>query len=322
MLLTGVLKEANAQVDPHFSQYYANPLWLNPALTGAFDGQTRITANFKNQWAGIANGYTTGGLSMDFHPTDKVGIGLNILDQAAGSAGYNYFTGSLSFGYKISVSDDGYKRLHFGLQAGFINRSFSPSKLQLDDQYNPEVGFDPTLPGFENFSATNTFVFDSSVGVFYYDANPDNKVKPFGGVSVAHLTDEKDPFSVDGLKSTLPMRFTVHGGVKINASDFFDITPHLIYIRQQENQIKGLGAYSEFKLQDDNGLILGGMYEINEAAIADVGYHLKNMVIGISYDFNTSALNTATSGQGGFELSLNYIFGKKSNSTADVIPMF
>ncbi|WP_259068417.1 PorP/SprF family type IX secretion system membrane protein [Mucilaginibacter sp. X4EP1] len=322
LLTTVVLKKADAQVDPHFSQYYAYPIWLNPALTGAFDGETRLTADFKNQWAGISNGYNTGGLSMDFHPTAKVGIGLNMLDQSAGTAGYNYFTGGISFGYGIAVSGDGYKKISFGVQAAFINRSFDPSKLELDNQYNPAIGFDPTLPGFENFSITNSFVFDSSAGVFYYDTDPESKAKVFGGVSVAHLTDEKDPFAVEGLKSTLPMRFTIHGGVKIAASDVFDITPHIIYIRQQQNQIKGIGAYSELKLQDNNGLILGGMYQINDSATADVGYRLKNMVIGISYDINTSPLNAAVNGQGGFELSINYIFGKKSNSNTDVIPMF
>ena len=50
-----------AQMDPHFSQYYAYPLWLNPALTGVIDGNMRVNANFKDQWVGIPNGYKTGG---------------------------------------------------------------------------------------------------------------------------------------------------------------------------------------------------------------------------------------------------------------------
>ncbi len=322
MLLAGTAMRGNAQVDPHFSQYYADPLWLNPALTGAFDGDIRLSSNFRDQWTGLSDGYKTGGLTMDFRPTQKVGIGLNILNQAAGTAGYNYFTAGISFSYNIAVADGGLKKLHFGVEAGLINRSFDPSKLQLDDQYNPGVGFDPNMPSFETFSASNAVSFDSSVGVFYYDADPTSKAKIFGGISVAHLTDEKDPFAADGLQTKLPMRFTIHGGVKIAATDNIDVTPNLIYIRQQQNQIKAAGAYSEFKLQDDSGLILGAMYRINDAAVADIGYHLNNMVVGISYDFTTSALNTATSGQGGFELSLNYVFGKKSSSSASTVPMF
>ena len=89
LLQLGMLNKSIAQVDPHFSQYYAYPLWLNPALTGVFNGDTRVNLNFKNQWASVGNGYNTGGLSADFRPTEKVGLGFNVINQAAGTAGYN-----------------------------------------------------------------------------------------------------------------------------------------------------------------------------------------------------------------------------------------
>ncbi|EMR01654.1 type IX secretion system membrane protein PorP/SprF [Cesiribacter andamanensis] len=38
--------------DPQFSQYYANPLYLNPALTG--NGSAgRVGVNFRQQWPSI-----------------------------------------------------------------------------------------------------------------------------------------------------------------------------------------------------------------------------------------------------------------------------
>jgi type IX secretion system PorP/SprF family membrane protein len=318
----GLVTGLKAQVDPHFSQYYAYPLWLNPALTGVFNGTSRLNLNARDQWAGVGNGYKTTGLSADFNPTEKVGLGLNIINQAAGTAGYNYFAAYGSFGYGVSVSPDGTKKLHFGVQAGFINRGFDPSKLQLDDQYNPATGFDPSLSNGENFSTTNATVFDASAGVFFYDANPVNTANLFAGFSVAHLANANDPFATDGIKSKLPMRFTIHGGVKINASDLLDITPHIIFIRQQQNQITALGIYSELKMPENTGLILGGMYRINDAAVADVGYHIKNMVMGLSYDFNNSPLKAATNGQGGFELSISYIFSKDPKNPAEICPRF
>ena len=45
-----------AQVDPHFSQYYVYPAWLNPALTGAFDGDYRIAGIYRSQWGNIKIG--------------------------------------------------------------------------------------------------------------------------------------------------------------------------------------------------------------------------------------------------------------------------
>ena len=45
---------ASAQ-DPNFSQFFASPLTLNPALTGKFDGVYRIAGNYRNQWPTINN---------------------------------------------------------------------------------------------------------------------------------------------------------------------------------------------------------------------------------------------------------------------------
>lgn len=316
----GLLK---AQVDPHFSQYYAYPLWLNPALTGAFDGDARLTGNFKDQWANVGNGYRTVGLSADFKPNDKVGLGLNIINQAAGAAGYNYFAAYGSFGYGIIISDDETQHLNFGVQAGIINRSFDPNKIQLDNQYNPNVGgYDPNLPGFENFVNSGATVFDAGAGIYYYNSDQFTAANPFLGLSLAHLTNAKDPFATEGINSRLPVRLNIHGGVRIKASDFFDVTPHFIYIKQQKNQIRAGGVYSELKFEDNNALILGAMIRLQDAAVANVGYRFHNMAIGASYDFNTSALRTATAGQGGLELSVSYVFSKHTPNPAQVCPRF
>src|ERR1035437_9240949 len=39
--------------DIHFSQYYASPLTLNPALTGLVNGVFRASLNYRNQWFNI-----------------------------------------------------------------------------------------------------------------------------------------------------------------------------------------------------------------------------------------------------------------------------
>ena len=42
-------QESRAQ-DPRFSQYYASPWNLNPALNGVFNGKWRATVNYRDQW--------------------------------------------------------------------------------------------------------------------------------------------------------------------------------------------------------------------------------------------------------------------------------
>lgn len=320
LLQIGAVSQTWAQIDPHFSQYYAYPLYLNPALTGVINGDLRVNGNFKNQYANINNAYQTGALSLDYRPTEKVGLGFNVINQAAGDIGYNYFAAYTSLGYAISVSNDGYKKVSFGINAGLINRSFDATRAQFGSQFNPGSGFDPTLPSNENFLNTNATVFDAGAGIFYYDGDPTHTANIFGGFSAAHLSRSKDPFAVDGTRSKIPVRYTAHAGVRIKASESFDLIPHAIYMRQQKAEEKAVGAYTEFKLPDEKGLIIGGMYRFQDAAIANVGYHMNSLIIGASYDFNTSSLNRATFGQGGLELSISYVFRKRIQEPEPVCP--
>jgi type IX secretion system PorP/SprF family membrane protein len=320
LLQVAAVNRLSAQIDPHFSQYYAYPLYLNPALTGIINGDMRINGNFKNQYANINNAYQTGALSLDFRPTEKMSLGFNVLNQAAGDIGYNYFAAYGSFGYAVAISDDGFKKLSFGLQAGLINRSFDASKAQFGSQFNPSSGFDPSLPSNENFLNTNATIFDAGAGVFYYDGDPNHGANFFGGLSFAHLARSKDPFVNNMPSARLPVRYTAHAGVRIKANDDFDLIPHAIFMKQQRAEEKAIGAYSEFKIQQGKGLILGGMYRFDDAAIANVGYHMNSLIIGASYDFNTSSLNRATFGQGGLELSVSYVFRKRIQEPEPICP--
>ena len=51
--------------DPAFSQFFASPLSLNPALTGKFNGTVRVAGNYRNQWPQIDNAFITSTVSID-----------------------------------------------------------------------------------------------------------------------------------------------------------------------------------------------------------------------------------------------------------------
>ena len=51
--------------DPNFSQFFASPLTLNPAMTGKIDGLYRVAGNYRNQWPTINNAFTTYTVSFD-----------------------------------------------------------------------------------------------------------------------------------------------------------------------------------------------------------------------------------------------------------------
>ena len=52
MVLLGWINGRISAQDAHFSQFYANPLYLSPSLAGATDG-ARIILNYRNQWPAI-----------------------------------------------------------------------------------------------------------------------------------------------------------------------------------------------------------------------------------------------------------------------------
>ena len=73
-IISGTMLKAQ---DPHFSQYYANPLYLNPAFAGTAVCP-RMILNYRNQWPSISGNYVTYNASYDQH-IDAINGGIGIL---------------------------------------------------------------------------------------------------------------------------------------------------------------------------------------------------------------------------------------------------
>jgi type IX secretion system PorP/SprF family membrane protein len=163
LYMTGATR-VNAQIDPHFSQYYANPLWLNPGLTGVIDGDYRVSVNAKQQWSSLSSSYLTAGASFDMAPTKNLAFGGIVLNQNAGDISYNYLNALASAAYRIRFGRAGLNMINFGVQAGVLNKSFDASKITLGSQFDGS-GYDGGLPFNETFTSTNTLVPDVNAGV-------------------------------------------------------------------------------------------------------------------------------------------------------------
>jgi type IX secretion system PorP/SprF family membrane protein len=300
-----------AQVDPHFSQYYAYPMWLNPALTGIVDGDYRISANYRNQWVNIGKPFSTTGVSFDAAGANNIGIGVNVTNMSAGDAGYNYLNAMASFSYRgVRFGATGTSQLVFGIQAGMINRRIDPAKWTLGSQYDPVMGFDPSKPSGENINTTSSNVFDAAAGAMFFDGNPNHQLNPFVGFSAGHLTQPRDPF-MSGETKRLPVRYLAHGGSRIKLNDIFSLTPHGLYMRQGNAEEIVVGLYTSVFVNEEFDFLAGGNYRINDSAIPFAGFHFKNFVLGLSYDVNTSSLRRLVNGSNSFELSLSFISRKR-----------
>jgi type IX secretion system PorP/SprF family membrane protein len=297
-----------AQIDPHFSQYYAHPLWLNPALTGVTEGEYRFTINAKQQWGALSNSFLTGGASFDLAPVKNLAFGAMVLNQNSGDISYNHLNALVSGAYRIHFGNDGLKMINFGLQAGILSKSFDPSKITLGSQYNPVTGYDPGFGINEAYTSSNTMVPEVNAGVMFFDGNPDKNVNIFAGVMAAHLTRPVDKFLGNDVR--MPIRFAAHGGARIKVSNELGITPNGLYMKQGNAREISIGGYGQLMLNAESDFLFGSNYRVDDSAIAYFGLHFKNMVFGLSYDFNTSDLSRATGSRGGLELSVSFS-GKK-----------
>ena len=99
-LLIGFNNDIKAQ-DPAFSQFFANPLYLNPAMAGT-NICPRISLNHRNQWPGIGKTYVTYSASYDQY-VDKLGGGLGfaVAKDVAGAGNLNTTHISATYAYRL-----------------------------------------------------------------------------------------------------------------------------------------------------------------------------------------------------------------------------
>lgn len=319
LVILGAGRPLSAQTDPHFSQYYVYPAWLNPALTGSFDGDYRLSGIYRTQWGNISSPFSTAGLSAEFTTPKNSNFGASILNQTAGDGGYNYTTAYGSYAYTgVRFGANEQHRFVMGMQLGIINRRFNPSKLMFGDQWNPITGYNPGNATMESFGRTSALAFDAGAGILYFDAQTGKKANAFGGVAVSHINRPDDQFSENG-DGRIPVRYTIHGGVRLILTDVLTLTPNVLYMWQGKAQEKMLGAYAQLKAFPELGVnvMLGANYRFKDALSPYAGFTWKNMVLGMSYDLNTSDLGRMATGSNSFEISLSFT-GKRSVKTPAV----
>jgi type IX secretion system PorP/SprF family membrane protein len=280
--------------DPEFSQFYANPLYLNPALAGV-TVCPKANANYRNQWPGIGKAFITYNISYDQYVNFlHGGVGAEVLTDRAGSGNLNTTIISLMYAYKFNLSS--HLQASGALKVSYYQRSLNWANLQFEDMIDPISGF--TLPTAEKAPDNQTVAaVDFSTGVFlsYDDLF-------YGGIAVDHLSQPKVGFYADNA-TQLSMKYTVHAGSVINlhsngSSDEdreFSISPNILYQQQFNFHQLNIGLY----LTIDpfiGGLWFRHNFENPDAIIPMLGIHYKNLRVGYSYDYTVSKLKTASGG--------------------------
>ena len=277
--------------DPEFTQFYANPLYLNPAFAGTARCP-RVCFNYRNQWPGISGTFVTYSASYDQH-IDEIGggIGLIMTNDRAGQATINTTNISGIYSYQLNVSRE--FSIKMGLQATFMQKSVDWTKLNFGDMIDPRRGFiynTNEVPG-----VTNKTNVDFSAGVLGYSR------KYFFGFAVHHITEPDEGFLGT---SKLPMKYTGHAGAVIPLGGKYSessISPNILFQKQQDFQQLNLGIYIT------KGPIVGGVWYRNaDSFILLVGFQQDLFKFGYSYDVTISKLTNAPAGS--HELSFQMQF--------------
>ena len=313
--------------DPHFSQFFASPLTLNPAFTGKFDGQWRLAVNHRDQWPSIPKAYVTTSGSFDFGimkdklpAGDVFGVGISGLSDASANDQLKLNYGSLSLSYHKALDEDGYNTIGAGFQGTYSSLSLDEGKLTFEDMLR-QNGFTGARTDFLT-NGNNQNYFDINAGILFSgSSNGENNY--YAGVSVYHVNRPKVGFKDQNY--LLANRITLHGGGSVPVADALTLNASFIYQSQSKASETTLGGALSYNLNADevnpSSIFVGSWLRLNDALIPYVGLEVGGLRIGASYDVNISSLKTATASRGGSEFSVIYI-KRKSETKGIPCPRF
>ncbi len=307
--------------DAHLSLYDAAPLFLNPAMTGVFEGNWRLHGQYRTQWKSVNyRPYQTGLISFDL-PYKKWGFGVQVSNFRAGIGNFNSLQGTLSAAYTTSVDRTKFHNISFGLQGGVTQKTIEYKLLSYNNQYTTTNGgeFNQTIDPNESFSGQSMLTPVLNAGFMYFYAKEESRLNPFVGVSAFNLTTPQETFFDQN--NRLPIRYYAHAGTRINITELFYLIPKVLIMHQQKFWEQSYALDAGYYLKGSDMFLVGGVvYRAKDAMILSVGAKMENIVAKIGYDVNVSSLSTASTGRGGFEISVTYINQKKKPNTAKICP--
>lgn len=314
---------ASRAQDPHFSQFFASPLTLNPAFTGLFSGDYRIAGNYRSQWRSIATPYITGTLSADFSIlknvisyTDIWGVGIMALyDKTGGGALVSNYI-AISTSYHKGLDPEGNHTLAIGLQGAWMQKRVDQSKLIFESQIDNN-GYNPGLPSSETLTNPKISYFDPNIGILY-NGLVGEASNIYLGASYYHVTQPTETFMSQN-NNRLSYRYTIHGGGSFPVHGINRIHASALYMKQSTASETSFGAAYGFNLSgvpDDNPTMfyLGSWYRYKDAINPYVGLEIGGFNVGLTYDLNVSSLKPASNYRGGMEISVIYIHRSNESS--------
>jgi type IX secretion system PorP/SprF family membrane protein len=305
ILLLILTKQISGQ-DVEFSQYYANPIYLNPAFAGSED-YTRVALNYKALLPSSYGNYSIYSASIDkYYDELGGGIGFQIMNDRQAQGVINNLSLGLVYSYHIRLKKNW--SLNAGLKLGYNINTVNGNNLIMTDMIDPSTGVSGT--NSESGLYQKSLYFDFSAGILsWYD-------RYYFGVSVDHLTKPQISLGSDD-PGPIYRKYTFHGGVEIPFintiyKEYMTLSPNIIYQQQGKASKINLGLYLNRNALSA-GLWLRSNTQLNfTGAVFMLGYITDYSTFAYSYDipFYLNGVNGVI--YGSHEVTFLYKFKYKS----------
>ena len=292
-------------------------MYLNPAFTGV-TYEHRMILNYRNQWPGVKTAYQTYMASYDYNMSDlNSGLGINIMQDRAGTAGLTHTQFGLNYAYHFKISK--FSEIRLGANLNYNLKRIDFSKLKFNDQITTG-----SIVSFDAINYEPLSYVDFAAGALL------NSTEYWAGLSAKHLTQPNS--SLVGDRVPLPLTISLHGGYRFIIEQKSKelkryVSPALNYRHQQKNDQLDIGLYY-YHLPLNVGIWYRGLpfktyaptYSSRESIALLIGFDITdyNLRIGYSYDLTLSRLGVANS-LGAHEISAVYEIAQKRKRNKRVL---
>ncbi|MFI2743109.1 type IX secretion system membrane protein PorP/SprF [Zhouia sp. PK063] len=277
-----------AQQDPQYTQYMYNMMSVNPAYAGSV-GTLEIVGLHRSQWVGFDGAPQTENIGIHSPlRNEKVGLGLNIINDNLGPSNETYFDGNFSYTIKLNYNT----QLAFGLKAGgkILNLDWSKGIYKDPDDvvYNQNVKnrFNPLI----------------GAGMFLYAD------KWYVGFSIPDfINDEYYDDVAEGVNAE-QMHYYLTGGYVFDLSYSLKLKP-AVFMKYVAGAPLAVDLSANFLINDM--ITLGASYRFDDSVSGLAGFQLtQSFFVGYAYDYTTTDFNKYNSGT--HEIVLRFQLSKKT----------
>lgn len=316
--------------DIHASHIHAAPLLYNPAMTGIYNADFRLIANYRSQWGSVGTDYRTCYASAEmktrklFRSTSAMGFGLEVFSDSAGDLDYSQKGAQLSVSGIKMLDRKGRKLFSGAVKAGYVMNSFDPTKI---------IAFDEESAITKGDAFARTGYFDLSAGLAWAHMLDSEKHSYYLGVSASHVNMPEISYNLaenNAVGNELYRKFIIHGGGDFALTRKIAIQPSFIFMDQGPNREITVGTFLGY---NPNGRTLrktkkGKIFSMQiggwlrayvdgdnvkgvDAVVVAAKANIAQTAITFSFDMNISTLAVATSGRGGPEISIIQLLSTK-----------